>query len=252
MVAERILLVGGKGGTGKTTVVISLALHWAKKGKNVGILDANLSSPDVPFYLGLPTQGVEALSKGVEPLRPAEGFEVLSVGLFLNNPLTPVSWRGPIRHAVLRQFLQNARWGELDILLIDLPPGISEEHMTLSHLLSGRAFVLLVSDSSRLSLMEAKRLSTFFGHCKIAPIGVVLNKERRKRPRHSDLEILATLPFDQHLARASRREGALLLGKPAEAFTNALRFLARRCLKAMQEGPRRSLTLQARLLFKGG
>lgn len=252
MAAKRILMVAGKGGTGKTTVVLSLALWWLRKGMNVGILDANLSSPDIPFYLGLPVYGVDGLKEGIEPLRPVEGLEVLSMGLFLDPPHTPVSWRGPIRHGVLKQFLFRARWGDLDVLLVDLPPGIGEEHMTLGNLLSEKAHVLLVSDFSKLALLEVKRLATFFRPLKVRPIGLVLNRERWRRPKGLDLKLLGALPYDYHLAGASRREGAFLVGEVSQAYKASLRALARRCLKAMDQGAEPPLTLQARLLFKGG
>ena len=83
---KRALLIAGKGGTGKTTLAISLAVHWVKKGLRVGILDANLSSPDVPVLLGLASQGIEGLVEGIEPSSPVEGLKVVSMGLFLHRP----------------------------------------------------------------------------------------------------------------------------------------------------------------------
>lgn len=252
MPAERILLVAGKGGAGKTTVALSLALWWLRKGMNVGLLDANLSSPDIPFYLGLPVSGVEGLKEGLEPLRPTEGLEVLSMGLFLDPPYTPVSWRGPIRHGVIGQFLSKAKWGDLDILVVDLPPGIGEEHLSLGGILGEKAHVLLVSDSSKLSLLEAKRLAVFFRHLKVHPIGLCLNRERWRRPKGVDLRLLGALPYDHHLARASRREGGLLAGEASTAYRASLKALARRCLKAMDYGDKRPMTLRAKLVIKGG
>jgi len=248
---KNYLLVAGKGGIGKTTLSLLLALRWLEKGKRVGILDANLSSPDIPLYLGIPPLGVETLKEDIEPLE-VQGLKVLSLGLFLERRWTPVSWRGPIRHRVLQHFVNKVQWGDLDLLLIDMPPGIGEEHLTLGELLKGKAQVLFVSDSSRGAVFEVKRLNAFFRQFGIKPIGVVLNKESWHRPRGLKLKLLGAIPFEPELLLASKEEGGLLYFEGGKTFRTSLKRLANRCFRMLNRESGYPLTLKARILLKGG
>jgi ATP-binding protein involved in chromosome partitioning len=248
---KNYLLVVGKGGVGKTTLSILLALRWLEKGKKVGILDANFSSPDIPLYLGIPPLGVETFKEDLEPLE-IQGLKVLSLGLFLEQRWTPVSWRGPIRHRVLEHFLNKVQWGELDVLLIDMPPGIGEEHLTLGELLKGKAQVLFVSDSSRGAVFEVKRLNAFFRQLGIKPLGVALNKESWHRPRGLKLKLLGAIPFESELLLSSKEEGGLLYFEGGKTFRTSLKRLANRTFRMLSREAGYPLTLKAKILLKGG
>ncbi len=247
---KRALLIAGKGGTGKTTLAISLAVHWVKKGLRVGILDANLSSPDVPVLLGLASQGIEGLVEGIEPSSPVEGLKVVSMGLFLHRPSTPVSWRGPVRHGVLKQFVEKTHWGDLELLVVDLPPGIGEELLTLMHLLRDKGRALLVATGSRLSLLEAERLRGLFQQGKIPVLGWVKNMPQGEGK--IDLPLLGTLPFDRRVQEGAQRGEALLWHHPGSPYAHALEEIAKRCLEALRQPSPSPITVTARLVWRGG
>jgi len=238
---QRALLVAGKGGVGKTTLAILLAFHWVRAGKEVGLLDANLSSPDVPVLLGLESQGIEGLMEGIEPAEPMEGLKVVSMGLFLHRPSTPVTWRGPIRHGVLRQFLQKTRWGKLDLLVVDLPPGIGEELLSLVHLLRDKARGLLVATDERLSQLELKRLCSFFEQARVPVVGWVQNRSSGEGEIKLPVAKIASLPSDPQL-----REWR---GGPLKApLSRTIEEIASHCEEAMAKTAP-PVTVTARLLY---
>lgn len=243
MSCKRALLVAGKGGVGKTTLATMLALHWAKGGKRVGLLDANLSSPDVPVLLGLESQGIEGLMEGIEPAEPTEGLKVISVGLFLHPPSTPVTWRGPIRHGVLRQFLQKTKWGELDILVVDLPPGIGEELLSLVHLIGDKARGLLVATDEGLSQLELRRLCSFFEQAKVPVVGWIQNKSSGEGQGELPVTRIASLPWDPQIRQWR--------GGPLRAsLSRIIEEIANYCEGAMNKTV--PLTVTARLLYNFG
>lgn len=252
----KALLLAGKGGCGKTTLALMLSLTWEKKGLRIGLLDANLSSPELPFLLGLPPVGIGGLKGDLMPINVTPNLRVLSIGLFLEAPHTPVAWRGPIKHAVLKQMLEKTNWGELDLLVIDLPPGLGEEHLSLVGLLpEDLTYALLVSEPSRLSLIETKRLELFLKKTKARITGFVFNKVKGDSvPRYQMLEspLLSVLPYDRKVARGSMRQGVLLSTEPGLNFRRSLKALSTQLWEFMGIEGKKPLTLQAKVLLKGG
>src|SRR4030088_2577765 len=142
---RNLIAVGsGKGGVGKTTVAVNLAIALSKLGHKVGLLDADVYGPNVPLMMGI---GKPRMAKG-ERIQPLQNFGVklMSMG-FLNPGDKPLVWRGPMLHSVIQQFLRNVQWGELDYLIIDLPPGTGDVALSLiqSAPLSGAIVVTIPS-----------------------------------------------------------------------------------------------------------
>lgn len=253
---RKALLLAGKGGSGKTTLALMLSLVWERRGVRIGLLDANLSSPDLPFLLGLAPIGTEGLKGDLRPANVTPNLRVLSLGLFLERPYTPVTWRGPIKHAVLKQMLEKTDWGDLDLLVIDLPPGLGEEHLSLVGLLpKGLTYALLVSEPSRLSLVEAKRLELFLSKVEVRVIGFAFNKVKGDSvPKSQLLEspLLGVLPYDRKVAKGSMRQGASLSTEPGLNFRRSLKALSASLWELMEMEGGKPLTLQAKVLLKGG
>jgi ATP-binding protein involved in chromosome partitioning len=170
---SNIIAVGsGKGGVGKTTLSVNLALALSKMGHKVGLLDADVYGPNVPLMLGTNAQPRAVSNERIEPIL-AQGLKVISVG-FLNPGDKPIIWRGPMLHQIIRQFLGSVEWGELDYLVIDLPPGTGDVALSLVQTVPLTGAVV-VSTPSDVSLQDCRKAIEMFRQMKVDLIGVVEN-----------------------------------------------------------------------------
>ncbi len=169
---QNIIAVGsGKGGVGKTTVAVNLAISLAKLGHAVGLLDADVYGPNVPLMLGV-HETPHALGQNIRPIQ-AHGIRVMSMG-FLNPGDKPLVWRGPMLNSVIQQFLRNVDWGSLDYLVIDLPPGTGDVQLTLIQTtpITGAVIVTTPSD---VSLEDARKAVHMFEQVREPVLGIVEN-----------------------------------------------------------------------------
>jgi ATP-binding protein involved in chromosome partitioning len=168
-----IIAVGsGKGGVGKTTLAVNLAIVLSRLGHKVGLLDADVYGPNVPLMLGINAQPKVLGDNRIEPLE-AHGLKVISVG-FLNPGDKPLIWRGPMLHSIIKQFLGSVVWGELDYLVVDLPPGTGDVALSLIQTvpLTG---AIVVSTPSDVSLQDARKAIEMFRQMKVDLVGMVEN-----------------------------------------------------------------------------
>jgi ATP-binding protein involved in chromosome partitioning len=187
---ENIVAVGsGKGGVGKTTLSVNLAVALAKMGYRVGLLDADVYGPNVPLMLGANGQPRVMGDNRIEPLE-AYGLKTISVGM-LNPGDKPLIWRGPMLHSIVRQFLGSVMWGELDYLVVDLPPGTGDVALSLIQTvpLTG---AIVVSTPSDVSLQDARKAIEMFRQMKVDLVGIVENMSYFVCPHcHNEIDIFS-------------------------------------------------------------
>jgi len=169
---KNVIAVGaGKGGVGKTTVAVNLAVALSKSGARVGILDGDIYGPNVPIMLGLQVQ----LESDGRRIRPAEkyGIQVVSMG-FLTQEEAPVIWRGPMLHSAIQQFCREVAWKDLDYLVVDMPPGTGDVALSLSQTVPA-AGAIVVTTPQQVSLSDSRRAVRMYQKLNIQPLGLIEN-----------------------------------------------------------------------------
>ena len=184
---QHIIAIGsGKGGVGKTTVAVNLAVSLAKLGHRVGLIDADIYGPNVPTMLGATRQPTIVADNLMEPIT-AHGVKFISIGLISPGD-KPMVMRGPMLHQIIRQFLQQVAWGELDYLLIDLPPGTGDVVISLVQTvpLTG---ALVVSTGSSVALQDARKALEMFHQVNVEVLGLVENMSQMTLPDGTVLDV---------------------------------------------------------------
>jgi len=171
-VKNLVAVASGKGGVGKTTVAVNLALALSKLGHKVGLLDADVYGPNVPIMLGSTQEPMATASQRIIPVS-AQGVKMISMGL-LNPGDKPVIWRGPMLHSVITQFLRSVEWGELDYLVIDLPPGTGDVQLTLIQTVAVTGAVVVTTPST-VALADVRKAIEMFRQVNVEVLGVVEN-----------------------------------------------------------------------------
>ena len=187
---KTIVAVGsGKGGVGKTTIAVNLAIVLAKMGHKVGLLDADIYGPNVPLMLGNGEQPRLIKENRIEPLE-SYGVKFISVGL-LNPGDKPLVWRGPMLHQMIRQFLQQVEWGELDYLIVDLPPGTGDVVISLVQTVPITG-AIVVTTPSDVSLQDGRKAIEMFRQVKVEVLGLVENMGHFACPHcHKEIDIFS-------------------------------------------------------------
>lgn len=184
-IRNAIAVGSGKGGVGKTTVAVNLAVALARSGACVGLLDADIYGPNVPGMLGL--NGTPEVRDGKMIPAEAYGVRVMSIG-FLVPPGQPLIWRGPMLHSAIRQLLSDVTWGELDYLVVDLPPGTGDAQLSLSQSLPLSGGVI-VTTPQRVSVEDARRGLEMFRALKVPVLGVIENMSYLELPDGTRLDV---------------------------------------------------------------
>jgi ATP-binding protein involved in chromosome partitioning len=224
-IKHKIAVMSGKGGVGKSTIAVNLAIAFAmhKHANQVGILDADIHGPSVPKILGLAGQKLQVGPAGVFPSLGPMTIKVVSIEFLLPDKNAPVIWRGPLKMTAIRQFLSDIVWGDLDILLIDLPPGTGDEPLSVGQLLPEIDGVIIVTIPSEVSQIVVKKAITFVRRLEMPIIGVIENMSGfvcpncgvrvdifqsgggKKIAEELDIPFLGSIPIDQKICEDSDR-----------------------------------------------
>lgn len=248
-VAHTIAVASGKGGVGKSTVAVNLATELARRGHATGLLDADVYGPSIPKMLGL--EGQQPRVEGEETILPIEahGVRTMSIGYMLDDD-SPVIWRGPMVTGLLRQFLHQVRWGELDYLVLDLPPGTGDAQLTLVQTLALSAG-LIVTTPQDVALLDVRRGIQMFQRVQVPIFGVVENMSVFECPSCGHVEeifssgggraaaerygvpFLGAIPLARSYADAGDRGRPVVVTEPESGLARVARDIAARLVEQL-------------------
>ena len=174
-IKHSLIVMSGKGGVGKTTVAVNLAYALSITGKKVGILDIDLHGPNIAKMLGVEDRTIFSCESGIDPVLVSANLKAVSIAFLGNNPDQPIIWRGPAKAAVIRQFLSDVNWGDLDYLVIDSPPGTGDEPLSACQLIPNISGIIIVTTPQDVAILDARKSVLFAKEIKIPVVGIIEN-----------------------------------------------------------------------------
>ncbi len=176
LIKNKYIVISGKGGVGKSTVAVNLAYGLAKKNYQVGILDVDIHGPNIPKMLGVKKRNeLFDLGHGIEPISVLPNLKIMSVAFLLQNEDTPIIWRGPLKYRIIKQFLGEVNWGNLDYLIIDSPPGTGDEPLSVCQLIGDVTGAIIVTTPQEVAILDARKSVVFAHQIKVPVVGIIEN-----------------------------------------------------------------------------
>jgi len=181
LISHTIMVMSGKGGVGKSTVAANLAAGLARDGFAVGVLDGDIHGPNIPKILGIEDMTIKGNDEGyILPIEAYKNLKVVSVGNLLENKDQPIIWRGPMKHSVMRHFIKDVNWGELDFLIVDLPPGTGDEPLSVAQIIrqaheQRTPHALIVTTPQDVALLDSRKSVEFARALRLNMLGIIEN-----------------------------------------------------------------------------
>lgn len=183
-----IIVTSGKGGVGKSTVAANIALALSMRGYDVGLLDADIHGPNIPKMFHIEDEVLLGDEEGILPIIVPPSLKVMSMAFLVRDSDNPIIWRGPMKMGALRQFVADVRWGDLDYLIVDLPPGTGDEPLTIAQLMPNADGMLVVTTPQDVALLNARKSIGFSRQLKMPILGIIENMSGLRCP-HCGKEI---------------------------------------------------------------
>lgn len=258
-IAHKYIVMSGKGGVGKSSVAVNLAVWLSLQGKQVGLLDADIHGPSVPTLLDVGDRkpGADADGQRIQPAEYNENLKVMSVGFLLPSDRQALIWRGPMKHNLIQQFVQDVDWGRLDYLVVDCPPGTGDEPLSVVQVLGGADGAVIVTTPQEVAAVDVRKCITFCGQVSLPVLGIIENMSGFVCPHcgtrsdifagHSGREmadefkvpLLGRIPIDPALGAAADRGKPFIAFDPESPTAQALRHAFEPLLAPDTEEPNR-------------
>ncbi|MCH8157745.1 MAG: Mrp/NBP35 family ATP-binding protein [Nitrospinae bacterium] len=245
----KIIVGSNKGGVGKSTVTTNLAVALASKGFKVGLADADLHGPNIPKLLKADDVRLHATDEGIDPYETHNGLKVASLGFLIEDPNMHIAWRDAVKYDFIIELLGNITWGELDYLLIDLPPGTGNEQITIIDFIGDVDGAIIVTTPQELALLDARKMISFARDSNVPIVGIIENMSTLTCPHCSkDIDVfkkgggerlakelalpyLGTIPLDGEITIQSDKGEPVVLSRPDSIAAKAFMELADNCHK---------------------
>jgi len=231
-IKHKVIVMSGKGGVGKSTVSTNIATALANGGASVGLLDVDIHGPNIPKMLGIEGTRVAGDGQGMHPVEVPPGLKVMSMGFLLPDSDSPVIWRGPVKIGAIRQFLGEVHWGELDYLVVDLPPGTGDEPLTIAQLIPESDGAVIVTTPQDVALLDSRKTISFAKALNMPVLGIVENMSGFACPKcgevtnifkvgggertagEKDINFLGRVPLDPLLVETGDTGSPIVLSHP--------------------------------------
>ncbi len=245
-IKNKLMVMSGKGGEGKSTVAANLAAALAMKGFQVGLLDIDVHGPSLPRLLSLSQSRPHVEKDYIEPVQWSKNLWVMSLGFLLPDNREPVIWRGPVKMGLIRQFLQDVAWGDLDYLIVDCPPGTGDEPLSAMQLMGKEAWAVIVTTPQAVAVDDVRRSVTFCREMETPVLGILENMSGYSCPkcrehldifntgggrdlaREMEVEFLGSIPIDPEIVRSGDEGYIYVKTHPESPAAAAIISLARR------------------------
>lgn len=199
-IRHKVVVLSGKGGVGKSTVAVNLAVALMLAGKKVGLLDVDIHGPSIPTMLGLEGEQLQGGADGLVPVE-AGGLKVMSIGFFLNSQDDAIIWRGPLKMGVIKQFLKDVAWGDLDYLIIDSPPGTGDEPLSVCQLIGKLDGAVVVTTPQKVAAVDVRKSINFCRKLNVPVLGVVENMSGFACPKCGEVTTVFCSGAGREIAR---------------------------------------------------
>jgi len=231
-IKHQILVLSGKGGVGKSSIAVNLAVWLSMQDKKVGLLDIDIHGPSVPKLLNLEDSKLQGREDKIEPILYNDTLKVISIGFLIRDENAALIWRGPMKHNVIKQFVSDVCWGNLDYLIVDCPPGTGDEPLSIVQLLGKADGAVVVTTPQQLAVADVKKCIAFCKQLNLPVLGIVENMSGfvcphcnqrtdifggdggRQMAKDLDVPFLGSIPIDSNMVPAAD------LGKPFIYYNN--------------------------------
>ena len=231
-IKHQILVLSGKGGVGKSSIAVNLAVWLSMQGKKVGLLDIDIHGPSIPKLLNLEDSKLQGVKDKIEPIIYNGTLKVISIGFLIQDENSALVWRGPMKHNVIRQFVSEVSWDSLDYLIVDCPPGTGDEPLSIVQLLGRADGAVVITTPQQLAVADVKKCITFCRQLNLPILGVIENMRSfvcphcnqktdifsgdggRQIAENFDIPFLGSIPIDSNMVSAAD------LGKPFIYYKN--------------------------------
>lgn len=228
-IKHKVIILSGKGGVGKSTVSVNVAYSLAAQGKKVGILDVDIHGPSIAKMVGIEGQSIMGSKEGYpKPIKITENLYAITMASFTASPDEPIIWRGPLKMAMIKQFLSDIDWPELDYLIIDSPPGTGDEPLSVVQILGSVDGSIIVSTPQDVALLDARKTIKFSQKMNVPILGIIENMSSfvcphcgeaidifkglgvQKAAKDYEIDILGNIPLDPDVVKAGDKGTAFV------------------------------------------